>query len=156
MKETYAESHEERKKHLNKMRQQRRRRNAAEKAKSKTASEGGDDILNNEVYIQGLRARYRRQFKEQVKDVQPPVEPSRVRPPLPQLTNPYWLLENIIGFVPPQKHHTQSWKEHFEAVFQAIVPGVTIETVYLSLLLFESSNWLTNLSRLFGTCVDHK
>jgi hypothetical protein len=49
IKETYAESHEERKKHLNKMRQQRRRRKAAEKAKS-----------NNEVYIQGLRARYRR------------------------------------------------------------------------------------------------
>jgi len=144
MKETYAGLHEERKKHLNKMRQQRYRRKAAEKAKSKTVSEGGNNILNNKVYIKGLRARYRRQLKQQIKDIQPPVEPSRVKPPLPQLTNLYWLLENIIGFIPPQKHHTQSWKEHFEAVFQAIAPGITIEMVYPSLILLLELSELVN------------
>ena len=74
MKETYAGLHEERKKHLNKMRQQRYRRKAAEKAKSKTVSEGGNNILNNKVYIKGLRTRYQRQLKQQIKDIQLPVE----------------------------------------------------------------------------------
>jgi len=133
LRETHSEAAKQRTRNLNRQRQQRRRRKTREEAKSRT-EEGESYLLHDNVHLQRKRAEWRKRFTDELKNTTPPIPPSRPKAPLPQLLNPYWVLENIIGFVPPQKPAFKSWKQHFESVFQALTNGITIEQVCLSLI----------------------
>ena len=133
LRETHSEAAKQRMRNLNRQRQQQRRRKTREEVKSRT-EEGESYLLHDNVHLQWKRAEWRKRFTDELKNTTPPIPPSRPKAPLPQLLNPYWVLENIIGFVPPQKPAFKSWKQHFESVFQALTNGITIEQVCLSLL----------------------
>ena len=154
LREMHSEAVKQRMRNLNRQWQQWWWRKMRKEVKSRT-EEGESYLLHDNVHLQRKRAEWRKRFTDELKNTTPPIPPSRPKAPLPQLLNPYWVLENIISFVPPQKPAFKSWKQHFESVFQALTNGITIEQVCLSLIYLFYMN-RTNLCRPFAMLNCHK